>query len=73
MQDWRDVLPRIDVPTLVLAGEVSHVAPESQAWTAEHIAGARFRTFDKAEGGSHFPFFEEPAAFCAEVSAFVAS
>jgi len=72
MQDWRDVLPRIDVPALVLAGEVSHAAPESQRWTAEHIPGARLRTFDKTEGGSHFPFFEEPAAFCQEVSAFVA-
>jgi pimeloyl-ACP methyl ester carboxylesterase len=72
MQDWRDVLPRIDVPTLVLAGEVSHVAPASQAWTAEHIGGARLRTFTKAEGGAHFPFFEKSAAFCEAVTEFLA-
>ena len=72
MQDWRDVLPRIDVPTLVLAGEVSHVAPASQAWTAEHIGGAELRTFTKAEGGAHFPFFEESAAFCEVVTEFLA-
>jgi pimeloyl-ACP methyl ester carboxylesterase len=71
MQDWRDVLPRIDVPTLVVAGEVSHVAPASQAWTAEHIPEARLRVFTKEEGGSHFPFFEEPGAFCRQVAAFV--
>jgi pimeloyl-ACP methyl ester carboxylesterase len=73
MQDWRDVLPRIDVPTLVMAGEVSHVAPASQEWTAAHIKGARLRTFTKAEGGAHFPFFEQPGPFCQDVSDFVAA
>ena len=72
MQDWRDVLPRIDVPTLVLAGEVSHVAPASQAWTAEHIAGAELRTFTPLEGGAHFPFYQRPEAFCRVVTEFVA-
>src|SRR3954471_10989503 len=72
MQDWRDVLPRIDVPTLVLAGEVSHVAPASQAWTAEDIPGARLRTFTATEGGSHFPFYESPAPFCEAVTGFLA-
>ena len=72
MQDWRDVLPGIDVPSLVLAGEVSHVAPASQAWTAAHIPGARLRTFTKAEGGAHFPFYEEPTAFCQVVTEFLA-
>jgi pimeloyl-ACP methyl ester carboxylesterase len=72
MQDWRDVLPRIDVPTLVLAGEVSHVAPASQAWTADHIPGAEFRTFTAAEGGAHFAFFEEPEAFSPVIGDFLA-
>ena len=60
MQDWRDLLPIIDVPTLVIAGEVSHVAPESQVWTKDPIAGAQFRLFTEDEGGAHFPFFENP-------------
>jgi pimeloyl-ACP methyl ester carboxylesterase len=72
MQDWRDVLPRIDVPTLVLAGEVSHVAPASQEWTAAHIPDARSRVFSKDEGGAHFAFFQEPAPFCDAVTTFVA-
>ncbi len=44
----------------------------SQAWTAEHIPGARLRVFSAAEGGAHFPFFEHPAAFCATVTGFIA-
>jgi len=71
MQDWRDLLPRIDVPTLVLAGEVSHVAPASQAWTADHIPGARLRTFTASEGGSHFPFYENPGPFCEAIGGFI--
>jgi pimeloyl-ACP methyl ester carboxylesterase len=72
MQDWRDVLPLIDVPTLVLAGEVSHVSPASQAWTADHIKGARLRVFTAGEGGAHFAFFQNPKPFCDVVSEFVA-
>ncbi|WP_088289982.1 alpha/beta fold hydrolase [Kineosporia sp. A_224] len=71
MQDWRDVLPRIDVPTLVIGGEVSHVDARSQRWTAAQIPGARLRVFTAEEGGAHFPFFEGPAAFLAEVDAFL--
>lgn len=63
MQDWRDVLPRIDVPTLVVGGEVSHVAPGSQEWSAKQIPGAELRIFTRAEGGAHFPFFESPDTF----------
>jgi pimeloyl-ACP methyl ester carboxylesterase len=65
MQDWRDVLPLLDVPVLVVGGEVSHVSPDSQRWTAEHIRGAQLRVFTRAEGGSHFPFFEGPEHFAA--------
>jgi pimeloyl-ACP methyl ester carboxylesterase len=71
MQDWRDVLPLVDVPTLVLAGEVSHVAPASQEWTAAHIPGAAFRAFTRNEGGAHFAFYENPAPFCEVVTKFI--
>jgi pimeloyl-ACP methyl ester carboxylesterase len=72
MQDWRDVLPRIDVPVLVVGGEVSHVDAASQRWTAEHVPGAQLRVFTAAEGGSHFPFFEGPEHFAAALLEFVA-
>ncbi|EPX59504.1 hypothetical protein D187_002994 [Cystobacter fuscus DSM 2262] len=71
MQDWRDVLPRIDVPTLVMAGEVSHVNPASQKWSAERIPGAQLRIFTAEEGGAHFPFFERPEPFAAALRSFL--
>ncbi|MFE7044174.1 alpha/beta fold hydrolase [Streptomyces atratus] len=40
-QDWRDVLPRVDVPTLVIGYEGSHVSPASQQFIAGRIPGAR--------------------------------
>jgi pimeloyl-ACP methyl ester carboxylesterase len=71
MQDWRDVLPRIDVPTLITAGEVSHVAPSSQEWSAAQVPGSKLHTFTREEGGAHFPFFENAAPFAQVLSDFV--
>lgn len=73
MQDWRDVLPRIDRPTLVVGGRVSHVAPASQEWIAGQVPGARLRVFEAVEGGSHFPFVEQPQTFVDELSGFLAT
>lgn len=70
-QDWRDVLPRIDVPTLVTGGEVSHVVVSSQEWIAQQIPGARLHVFTRADGGAHFPFFEQPKQFAAVLSEFI--
>ncbi|WP_043642577.1 alpha/beta fold hydrolase [Nocardioides alkalitolerans] len=70
-QDWRDVLPRIDVPTLVTAGTVSHVVPSSQTWITEQIPGAELRIFSREEGGAHFPFFEAPEPFVAALQDFL--
>lgn len=67
MQDWRDVLPRIDVPALVTGGDVSHVAPASQEWSATQIPGAQVKIFANA----HFPFFESPADFAAVLTDFL--
>jgi pimeloyl-ACP methyl ester carboxylesterase len=71
MQDWRDVLAGIDVPTLVIGGEVSHVAPASQRWTASRIPGAQVRIFSRAEGGAHFAFFESPKDFAGALRDFL--
>lgn len=73
MQDWRDVLPRIDVPTLVVGGEVSHVDAASQAWTADHVEGARLKVFTREDGGAHFPFFEVVLPFAAELKDFLSA
>ena len=71
MQDWRDVLPRLDLPVLVVGGEVSHVAPVSQEWIASQVPGARLEVFTRSDGGAHFPFFERPAAFAKVLTEFL--
>jgi pimeloyl-ACP methyl ester carboxylesterase len=71
VQDWRDVLPRIDVPTLVIGCDGSHVAPSSQRYIAEQIPGAELHVFPVDVANSHFPFLENPAAFNAVVEEFL--
>ncbi|MET8542971.1 alpha/beta hydrolase [Kitasatospora sp. NPDC004799] len=70
-QDWRDALDRIDVPTLVLGCEGSHVDPASQRFIAARIPGARLHVFPASVASSHFPFLENPGAFNAVVDEFL--
>ncbi len=70
-QDWRDTIPRIDVPALVIGGEASIFNPASQAWVADQIPGAELVIFGAAEGGSHFMFLENPEKFNADVLDFL--
>ncbi|KAM6505393.1 hypothetical protein FSOLCH5_014613 [Fusarium solani] len=72
-RDWRDVLPRIDVPSLVIAGEVSVNAAPGIAWVATQIPGGQAYTFTKAEKGSHFMFWENPSRFNSIVENFITS
>lgn len=61
--DWRDVLPRLDVRTLVVGAEGSVCPVEGVRWVAQQIPGAKVVTFGKEEGGSHFMFWENPTKF----------
>lgn len=61
--DWRDVLARIDRPTLVIGGSASHVATCSQRHVHAQIAGSTYREFTAEEGGAHFPFLEASDLF----------
>ncbi|MFN7277468.1 MAG: alpha/beta fold hydrolase, partial [Betaproteobacteria bacterium] len=61
--DWRDVIPRIDVPTLIVGGKTSLVGWRSQEWMGTQIKGSRVVIFEEAEGGNHFMFMENPAKF----------
>ncbi|CAH0034706.1 unnamed protein product [Clonostachys rhizophaga] len=72
-RDWRDVLPRIDIPSLVIAGELSVNAAPGIAWVATQIPGGRAYTFTKEEKGSHFMFWENPARFNSIVEGFITS
>jgi pimeloyl-ACP methyl ester carboxylesterase len=71
-QDWRDVLPRIDKPTLVIGCDGSHVSPSSQRYIAEHIPNAQLYIFPTSVASSHFVFLENPAAFNQLASTFLA-
>jgi non-heme chloroperoxidase len=62
-QDWRDIIPRITLPTLVIAGRASPISWKSIAWIAKQIPGAQLEIFEENEGGSHFMFVENPTKF----------
>lgn len=67
--DWRDFIPTITLPTLVLAACKDPVFPaEGVAWIAEHVQGARTVYF---ENSSHMLFHDEPERFVETVRGFV--
>ena len=70
-QDWRDVIPTINIPTLVFGGKKSFFNPRSQEWIATRIPGAVVHIYEEAEGGSHFMFMENPTKFNQQVAAFL--
>jgi non-heme chloroperoxidase len=70
-QDWRDLIPRLDLPTLVVGGRVSVVPWRSQEWVAEQVPGSRLEIFEEEEGGNHFMFIEGHQKFNDIVADFV--
>jgi pimeloyl-ACP methyl ester carboxylesterase len=70
-QDWRDLIPRLELPTLVVGGRVSTVPWQSQEWIAKQIPGARLEIFEEEDGGNHFMFIEGHEKFNAIVADFV--
>lgn len=69
--DWRDFIPSLDLPTLVIAGKGSMVPFASQLWIQQHVAGSRLEAIEADEGGSHFMFWENPAKFNQAVASFL--
>ncbi len=72
-QDWRDLIPRITLPVLVIGGRASFVPWAAAAWTARQIPGARLEIFSADEGGQHLMFLENPAKFNQLLACFIAS
>jgi 3-oxoadipate enol-lactonase len=69
-QNVEDLLPRIDIPTLVLSGEEDvAVTPARSRRTAEAIRGARFQTVPRA---GHSSSLENPEAVNDALRAFFA-
>lgn len=68
-QDWRDLLPTIDLPVLVTTGKQSQVFPyQSSVFISEQIPGAKLVVF---EHSGHCPFYEEAEKFNAAVADFL--
>ena len=63
VQDWRDLIPRIALPTLIVGGRASLIDWRSQEWIHRQVAGSRLEIFEEAEGGNHFMFMENPERF----------
>lgn len=71
LRDYRDVLPEIDVPTLVCAGaDEKWRSVASVEYAAELVPDARFELF---EDSGHCITVEEPDRFNQVVSDFVES
>jgi pimeloyl-ACP methyl ester carboxylesterase len=68
-QDWRDVIARVDVPVLMVAGR------ESQYWPCEHAeAAVRHTEHGRAvviEESGHAVNFDRPEEFDAELLRFL--
>ncbi|MGV9706446.1 alpha/beta fold hydrolase [Streptomyces sp. NPDC003483] len=69
--DWRDILPRITVPTLIIGGEVSFLASEVAKRNAAQIPNSHLRIFSAEERGSHIMFWENPNLFNSTVREFL--
>jgi pimeloyl-ACP methyl ester carboxylesterase len=70
--DWRDLIPTISRPTLVVHGLGSMIPVESQQWIADTVQRGHFATIPATEGGSHFAFWENPDRFSDLVGRFLA-
>ncbi len=67
--DWRDLLPRIDLPVLVCVGRQSKVFPwQGSAYVGQTVPRAKTVFF---EASGHMSFYEEADAFNAAVRSFV--
>lgn len=69
--DYRDLLPRILLPTLCIGGAASHLGPEVMPWIAEQIPRGQVEMIAADAGGSHFMYLENPETFNSVVRDFV--
>lgn len=70
-QDWSDVIPRINIPTLIITGRASNKPLQSQEWISKQILNSRLEIFEEEEGGEHFMFIENPGKFNKVVTEFI--
>jgi pimeloyl-ACP methyl ester carboxylesterase len=63
MNDWRELIKTINIPSLLIGGEVSIFPYQAVKWNSEQISGSVFVLFTEEDRGSHFMFFENPERF----------
>lgn len=69
VHDWRDLLPLLDVPALVLVARQDSTFPwQGPAWVGEHMPKARTVFFEES---SHMLFYDEPEKFNATIADFL--
>jgi pimeloyl-ACP methyl ester carboxylesterase len=67
--DWRDLLPEINLPSLVMVARQDKVFPwQGSAWVGEHVPNAQTVYFEKS---SHALFLDEPEKFNESVIHFI--
>ena len=70
VHDWRDVLPYLDLPALMMIAEKDAVlVPEGPAWVADHMPQCRALRFTES---SHMLFIDEAEKFNQAVMEFMA-
>jgi pimeloyl-ACP methyl ester carboxylesterase len=72
-QDWRDLLPGVAVPALVIGGGASIFSAASIENLAAAIPGAVVRIIPAADRGSHLSFLENPSVVNGAIRAFLDS
>ena len=70
-QDWRDLIMRIQIPTLIIGGESSVVPEVSQRWIHSQIPNSLMEIFPTDAGGHHFAFLENPDRFNIVLTEFI--
>ncbi|WP_299490024.1 alpha/beta hydrolase [uncultured Shewanella sp.] len=70
-QDCRDVIARINLPTLIIVGRGSPTPVSSQIWMNSIINDSQLVVFEVEEGGKHFTFIENPKKFNRIVESFI--
>ena len=70
--DWRDVIPRISVPVLVIAGEASHLStPKTCKWYEDTLQDGRVVFIPAEKYGVHEMHLYSPEMFNEEVRLFL--
>jgi pimeloyl-ACP methyl ester carboxylesterase len=60
--DWRELIAQIRLPTVVVAGEASHIPTTAAKWIAATIPDASLAIVAACNGGSHALALENPVA-----------